>query len=357
MEKRKKKYFKELRIRSILSIVSFFLYYAVLFLTDKRYLELYLNMRHPILNYTIDATTTFIMTFTLISLSIWLGNKLIKLSYFQQDTVRSLIIYNIAIFIINNTFVYFISMALIYIFGTYDFYLSDLYVCSIMITFMSGMYSSIHYLKIEQQAEKKRMHLEIKYINEHEKAERARTELLNTQIDPHFMFNNFSILTELINEDSYIASKFLAQLSKVYRYIITNLKQDVVTIEEEINFLHSYIYLISIRYEDAVKVNIDHNIDKFQELIPPVSIQLLVENAIKHNTHSEIHPLYISIFIEGKNIVVENNLQPLSFKVPSTGIGQTNIIDRYAMLSDDVPIFEQTNDKYIVKLPIISQKK
>ena len=88
---------------------------------------------------------------------------------------------------------------------------------------MESLSKLIHYLKIEQQAEKKRMHLEIKYINEHEKAERARTELLKTQIDPHFMFNNFSILTELINEDSYIASKFLAQLSKVYRYIITNL--------------------------------------------------------------------------------------------------------------------------------------
>ena len=248
-------------------------------------------------------------------------------------------------------------MALISVFGTYEFYLSDLYVCSIMITFMSGMYSSIHYLKIKQQAEKKRMQLEIKYINEHEKAERARTELLKIQIDPHFMFNNFSILTELINEDRDIASKFLGQLSKVYRYIITNLKQDIVPIEEEINFLRSYIYLISIRYEDTIKVNIARNIEKSQELIPPVSLQLLVENAIKHNTHSEIHPLTISIFREDKNIVVENKLQPMAFKVPSTGIGQTNIIDRYAMLSDDVPVFEQTNDKYIVKLPIISQKK
>ena len=171
------------------------------------------------------------------------------------------------------------------------------------------------------------------------------------------MFNNFSILTELINEDRDIASKFLAQLSKVYRYIITNLKQDIVPIEEEIKFLRSYIYLISIRYEDAVKVNIARNIEENQELIPPVSLQLLVENAIKHNTHSEIHPLNISIFRENNNIVVENNLQPMAFKVPSTGIGQTNIIDRYAMLSDDVPVFEQTNDKYIVKLPIISQKK
>lgn len=354
---RKKKYFEELRIRGILAFVSFFLYYAVLLITDKKYWEFYINMPYPIWNYSIDATLTFITILALVSLSVGLGSRLIKSYYFRQNTIRSLIIYNITIFIINIASIYFISMALISVFGTYEFYLSDLYVCSIMITFMSGMYSSIHYLKIKQQAEKKRMLLEIKYINEHEKAERARTELLKIQIDPHFMFNNFSILTELINEDRDIASKFLGQLSKVYRYIITNLKQDIVPIEEEINFLRSYIYLISIRYEDTIKVNIARNIEKSQELIPPVSLQLLVENAIKHNTHSEIHPLTISIFREDKNIVVENNLQPMAFKVPSTGIGQTNIIDRYAMLSDDVPVFEQTNDKYIVKLPIISQKK
>lgn len=357
MGKRKKKYFEELRIRGILAFVSFFLYYAVLLITDKKYWEFYINMPYPIWNYSIDATLTFITILALVSLSVGLGSRLIKSYYFRQNTIRSLIIYNITIFIINIASIYFISMALISVFGTYEFYLSDLYVCSIMITFMSGMYSSIHYLKIKQQAEKKRMLLEIKYINEHEKAERARTELLKIQIDPHFMFNNFSILTELINEDRDIASKFLAQLSKVYRYIITNLKQDIVPIEEEIKFLRSYIYLISLRYEDAVKVNIARNIEENQEFIPPVSLQLLVENAIKHNTHSEIHPLTISIFREDKNIVVENNLQPMAFKVPSTGIGQTNIIDRYAMLSDDVPVFEQTNDKYIVKLPIISQKK
>jgi len=99
--------------------------------------------------------------------------------------------------------------------------------------------------------------LEITLLKEKEHAAQMQLEVLKSQIDPHFMFNNFSILSELIVEDTALAEKFLDNLSKVYRYVIQNLKRDTVSIEEEIAFLHSYIYLIKMRYEDAVCIDID----------------------------------------------------------------------------------------------------
>lgn len=126
-------------------------------------------------------------------------------------------------------------------------------------------------------------------------------EVLKSQIDPHFMFNNFSILSELIMEDRTLADKFLEHLSKVYRYVIQNLKRDIVSIQEEITFLYSYMYLIDIRYENAVRINVDNKLLKDNDgCIPPICLQLLVENAIKHNQFSASHP-WLYVFI-GKKI-------------------------------------------------------
>lgn len=116
-------------------------------------------------------------------------------------------------------------------------------------------------------------------------------EVLKSQIDPHFMFNNFSILSELIMENPMAADKFLEHLSNVYRYVVQNLKRNTVSIQEEITFLRSYIYLIKMRYEDAVCIALDETLSRSEGLIPPVCLQLLVENAIKHNQLSAVQPL------------------------------------------------------------------
>lgn len=168
------------------------------------------------------------------------------------------------------------------------------------------------------------------------------------------MFNNFSILSELIVEDTALAEKFLDNLSKVYRYVIQYLKRDTVSIEEEIAFLHSYIYLIKMRYEDAVCIDIDETLKQIDGQIPPVCLQLLVENAIKHNRASARHPLSIRVFREENDIVVENDLRPIASDFESTGIGNKNIIGRYLLLCKKKPFIEQRENTYIVKLPIIN---
>lgn len=187
--------------------------------------------------------------------------------------------------------------------------------------------------------------MEITLLKEKEHAAQMQLEVLKSQIDPHFMFNNFSILSELIVEDTALAEKFLDNLSKVYRYVIQNLKRDTVSIEEEIAFLHSYIYLIKMRYEDAVCINIDETLKQIDGQIPPVCLQLLVENAIKHNRASARHPLSIRVFREENDIVVENDLRPIASDFESTGIGNkisSGVISYFARKT-----FYRTTRKYL----------
>lgn len=234
------------------------------------------------------------------------------------------------------------------------FFHQGLYIFSVMATFVSYIYTDAQYMESSILAERQKKELEITLLKEKEHAAQMQLEVLKSQIDPHFMFNNFSILSELIVEDTALAEKFLDNLSKVYRYLIQNLKRDTVSIEEEIAFLHSYIYLIKMRYEDAVCINIDETLKQIDGQIPPVCLQLLVENAIKHNRASARHPLSIRVFREENDIVVENDLRPIASDFESTGIGNKNIIGRYLLLCKKKPFIEQRENTYIVKLPIIN---
>lgn len=167
------------------------------------------------------------------------------------------------------------------------------------------------------------------------------------------MFNNFSILSELIVENRTLAERFLENLSSVYRYVIQNLKRDTVPVSEELDFLRSYLYLIGMRYENAISVDVDEQLERTDDRIPPVCLQLLVENAIKHNRLSVHQPLHIHVFREGNHIVVKNDLCPVSSDLSSTGIGQRNIIERYFLLCEEKPVIKKSEHSYIVKLPII----
>lgn len=166
------------------------------------------------------------------------------------------------------------------------------------------------------------------------------------------MFNNFSILSELIVENRTLAERFLENLSSVYRYVIQNLKRDTVPVSEELDFLRSYLYLIGMRYENAISVDVDEQLERTDGRIPPVCLQLLVENAIKHNRLSVHQPLHIHVFREGNHIVVKNDLCPVSSDLSSTGIGQRNIIERYFLLCEEKPVIKKSEHSYIVKLPI-----
>ena len=181
----------------------------------------------------------------------------------------------------------------------------------------------------------------------------ARFEGLKNQVNPHFLFNSFSVLSSLVETDSKRAVKFISKLSDMYRYILENDERMLVTIEEELAFLDDYIFLLEIRHSEGLRIQKDLSLNKLKIKIPPMSLQILVENAIKHNAFSPEDPLVINIHNEGeKFIVVENRKRQKSDLVHSTGIGLKNLSKRLILtLKKGLEIAEDAQ-MFRVKLPI-----
>lgn len=183
----------------------------------------------------------------------------------------------------------------------------------------------------------------------------TKYESLKNQVNPHFLFNSLNALTNLVYEDQDQAAKFIRQLSKVYRYVLDTRSQELVPLKTEMAFLDSYIFLQKIRFEEKLIVNID--VADYQEsMIPPIAIQMLLENAIKHNTVAEEEPLTIDIYVENEShIVVKNNLQKKTIPIEaSSGMGLANIRSRYEFLSQNQVDIRETDTEFIVKLPLIT---
>ncbi|MCS4240118.1 sensor histidine kinase [Myroides odoratus] len=189
-------------------------------------------------------------------------------------------------------------------------------------------------------------------------ASQAELETLKMQLDPHFLFNNFSTLSELVIEDQQVAVKFIDHLALVYRYMLSNVRKNSISLKEEISFVESYFYLIKERMGRKVELIIDipENVQNTQA-VAPIALQLLVENAVKHNTASKEHPLVIHIEVVNQYVVVRNNLQKLVVELPSSKVGLDNIVDRYRLLSQlDVEI-TSTTEEFIVKLPLLAVRE
>lgn len=185
-------------------------------------------------------------------------------------------------------------------------------------------------------------------------AMQAELQSLKLQLDPHFMFNNFSTLSALIEEDKNTALSFLENLSRVYRYMIINLNNDIITLREELKFIQAYAFLIKIRHGENVDIQTDIPEAIKARGIPPITLQLLIENAIKHNVASAAQPLHIRIYISdtGK-LTVSNNIQLIRTNIPSTKLGLENIRNRYRLLSDLPTTIKKENGQFMVELPLL----
>jgi LytS/YehU family sensor histidine kinase len=195
------------------------------------------------------------------------------------------------------------------------------------------------------------------YWRSRERAERERDKFrlqaLENQLSPHFVFNNFSILADLIEVDPKRASDYLMNLSKVYRYTLSHLDHDTVTLQEELEFLNRYLALLNQRFGDAIEVRIAPEVDALQGNIPPATLQMLIENAIKHNQHTKERPLTIHVTTNGKRISVSNPIQPIT-TAESANVGQHNIVERYRLLTSQKIVIDATLDEYCVTIPLIT---
>jgi two-component system LytT family sensor kinase len=185
------------------------------------------------------------------------------------------------------------------------------------------------------------------------KTETAKFESLKNQLDPHFLFNSLNVLTSLIGENPQQAERFTTKLSKVYRYVLEQRNKDLVPIEEELKFAKTYMELLGMRFEEAVQFNIPDNISNNELKIVPLSLQLLLENAVKHNVVSTSKPLTINIYEEGSYLMIANNVNPKEAIGKSTKIGLQNIADRYGLITDKGVKIENNNKTFKVGLPLL----
>ncbi len=182
----------------------------------------------------------------------------------------------------------------------------------------------------------------------------SKFESLKSQVNPHFMFNSLNTLTSLIYQNQDLATNYVKQLSKLYRSVLASGKNEIVTIDDELITLESYIFLQSIRFEDRLEVNIDINEKIRKKHIPPMVLQMLIENCIKHNEITEENPLQIEVFSEGEMVCVKNNIAPKqALPGDNSSIGLSNIIARYKLLSDNPVEVIDNGKQFIVKLPIL----
>jgi len=180
-------------------------------------------------------------------------------------------------------------------------------------------------------------------------------EALKNQVNPHFLFNSLTALSSLVYSDQQKAVTFIREFSNVFRYVLESREKEVVDFATEKKLLESVSYLNRIRYEDSlqIKINLSEATDKY---IIPMALQMLLENAIKHNSISANKPLKVEIMEEKGYVVVKNNLQPKKSEIVSNKIGLENIKSRYKYLSDKDVLVEKSNVEFIVKIPILSIK-
>lgn len=215
--------------------------------------------------------------------------------------------------------------------------------CTIMII---AVYESIYFMNELKKS-----------VEEKEKLKResltAQLYALKTQVNPHFLFNNLNTLTALIPDTPDQAIEFVQQMSKVYRHILEVQDEETIPLKDELDVMKAYGFLLKTRFGNNLDIEIDVPEDKMNQRIVPLSLQLLMENAIKHNIVSSAKPLIIKVFAENGSLVVSNNLQVKNQLIESTGIGLDNIRNRYKLLSDDEVIVKENGESFTVSIPLI----
>lgn len=184
----------------------------------------------------------------------------------------------------------------------------------------------------------------------------SKFESLKSQVNPHFLFNSLNALSSLVYADQKKATAFIQKLSEVYRYVLDHQNDELVDVKSEIDFVQSFVYLNKIRFGENLNVEFDgfDSIDTDQSL-PPLALQMLIENSIKHNEISKEFPLTINLTLKHDQMIVNNNRNHLDApKRDSNGLGLNNIINRYGYLSDKKVVVNQTDNEFSVSIPLLN---
>lgn len=284
-------------------------------------------------------------------IALWLGNAFVSewidnIFSWHKDPVKRLIagLVGMTIYTVGAVFGLIYTFHFAFGFDVGDQFYGTLY-STILITlvitmFMTGRAFLLNWRESAVEAERlKKENMESQFNS------------LRSQVNPHFLFNSLNALTNLVYQDQDKAVKFIKQLSTVYRYILSTRDKELVSLAEELEVLHSYLFLQQIRFGEKLKLHVDLNGDG---LVAPLALQMLVENAIKHNIIADEQPLTVRIYKDEAFVIVENNLQKKSIPTDeSTGAGLENIKKRYSFLSAEAVRVEDNGHSFKVSVPII----
>ena len=209
------------------------------------------------------------------------------------------------------------------------------------------VYESVYFFEAWKQNVKKTEELARENVQ-------SQLEVLKNQLDPHFLFNSLNTLASLIDDENKPAQEYLDRLADVYRYVLASREKNTVTLEEEMNFLDAYIYLNKVRFRENLRVEKAIRTEAYHQQIAPLSLQMLVENAIKHNVVSKEKPLVIRIAQEIDNYLsIENNVQEKVTFEKSTKVGLQNIMNRYRLLTEQPIEINKNADFFQVRIPLL----
>ncbi len=224
------------------------------------------------------------------------------------------------------------------------------YVVSVLITLVVVLlFHAIHYYRELQKNKLKEQKIIAGTAS-------AQFESLKNQIDPHFLFNSLNVLTSLIEENPNLAQKFTTSLSKIYRYVLEQKDKELVSLEEELAFAKTYMQLLQVRFENSLFYEVPEHLVNPEAKVVPLSLQLLLENTVKHNIVSEKRPLYIRIYEEDNYLAVENDFQKKDVIQSRKGVGLQNIVNRYGIITNRNVLIEQNEKVFKVKIPILTKQ-
>ena len=279
--------------------------------------------------------------------------KRFKLTFF---TLKTIAILSVGVLGITTISVFFIRIVHEVIFGALTLmqFVSeekpqDYYVVLAISLVVSYVILSIFYYRHKQEHKVKEQKIIAGTAS-------AKFDALKNQLDPHFLFNSLNVLTSLIEENPEAATRFTTALSKVYRYVLEQKNKDLVSVEEELKFANLYMSLIKMRFEDSIEFSIPEKLSNPEAKVVPLSLQLLLENAVKHNIVTPTKKLFISIKEKDGSLLIENNIQVKKVINPSTGVGLQNIKQRYQLLTNRPVFIENDGNKFAVAIPLLTKQ-
>lgn len=293
--------------------------------------------------------------FIFIAFAIWQGNRYLLFRLRLRFSWLSQPVYKVLALVVSNIFYTIpISVGLMtmwYVFGRHaatdwDVIFKATALCVVCVVFITHTYETVFLIKSWGTDKSKSEQLE--------KAKtEAELEALKNQIDPHFLFNSLNTLSHLIDHDPAGAKHFNDNLAEVYRYILSNKERNLVLLSDELSFAETYFSLLRIRFGSGVRLAIHTDGPPDEFLIPPISLQLLLENAIKHNEFSEEHPLEIAVTQTGGSIIITNEIRPKREPGSSSRIGLTNLRERTLLITGSSLGISEQNGHFIVTLPLL----